>query len=262
MRKTSRLIFSFLILSALMCTAASAHEFIVKPHANGAVTPGQEVPMSVVSAHVFMISEELEGEGDAANIDLRLVDAAGEQPLALKKNKARLTWDTVAKVRKNGTAVVAAHRKPMYWTHTTKGWKQASKKGLSGVIKSSKYEKFSKTLLTVGGKTAGFDRVLGQRLEIVPVDDPASVRPGQELTLKVLLDGKPLATPILATFDGFSKQRNTYAYYTEDCCDDGTAKVRITSSGLWMVRVEHKVHEPNELYDDHVMRSVLVFEVI
>ena len=132
----------------------------------------------------------------------------------------------------------------MFWTVTTHGGKAVSKKGLTGVIKSGKYEKFSKTLLPVGGKTEGFDRVVGQQLEIMPVTDPATLHPGDEMKVRVLFEGKPLATPIYAGYDGFSKHQNTYAYYTEDCDDDGTASVAITAPGLWMVRVQHKVHEP------------------
>ena len=261
MRKISLVAMLALALGAMLCGPASAHEFLMKPHQLGAYAPGQTLPMSMISAHVFMVSEEVAGGGDAGNLAVRLLDAKGSVDMPLTKNEAGLTWDATAPLRTPGTAIVAAHRKPMFWTVTTHGGKAVSKKGLSGVIKSGKYEKFSKTLLPVGGKTTGFDRVVGQQLEIMPVTDPAGLHPGDEMKVKVLFEGKPLATPIYATYDGFSKHQNTYAYFTEDCDDDGVASVAITAPGLWMVRVQHKVHEPNDLYDDHVMRSVLVFEV-
>jgi len=47
-----------LLLSASLATA---HEFIVKP-ADFAPDPGQETALAVVSAHVFMVSEEMEPE--------------------------------------------------------------------------------------------------------------------------------------------------------------------------------------------------------
>ena len=42
---------------------------------------------------------------------------------------------------------------------------------------------------------------------------------------------------------------------------DGTAKVKITQPGVWMVRVQHTVPERNEDYDRYVARAVLLFEV-
>jgi len=61
-------------------------------------------------------------------------------------------------------------------------------------------------------------------------------------------------------YDGFSKEDNTYAYYTEGH-KDGTAKVKITNPGLWMMRVQHTAPEHNEEYDRYVARAVLLFDV-
>jgi hypothetical protein len=51
------------------------------------------------------------------------------------------------------------------------------------------------------------------------------------MQVKVLYKGQPLTTNVYATYDGFSKEENTCAYYTEGH-DDGTAKVKITHPGL------------------------------
>jgi uncharacterized GH25 family protein len=73
--------------------------------------------------------------------------------------------------------------------------------------------------------------VVGDALEVVPLTNPATVKPGNELTVKVLFKGQPLTTNVYATYDGFSKEANTYAYYAEGH-KDGTAKVKITQPGL------------------------------
>jgi uncharacterized GH25 family protein len=100
--------------------------------------------------------------------------------------------------------------------------------------------------------------VVGHRLEIVPVGNPAAAKTGDEITFKVLFEGKPLSTPVFATYDRFSESETTYAYYTE-AADDGTARVKITHPGLWMVRVENTVPEKSEDHDTYVARAVLVF---
>ena len=100
---------------------------------------------------------------------------------------------------------------------------------------------------------------IGDTLEIVPLTNP-TVRPGDELTVKVLFKGPPLATNVYATYDGFSQEENTYAYYTEGY-KDGTAKVKITHPGVWMVRVQRTAPERTEDYDRYVAHAVLLFEV-
>ncbi len=80
------------------------------------------------------------------------------------------------------------------------------------------------------------------------------------MEFRILFDGKPFSTNVYATFDGFSDNANTYAYFTETD-EGGSAKVKITHPGTWMVRVQHEINGATEDYDKHVMRAVLVFGV-
>jgi uncharacterized GH25 family protein len=122
------------------------------------------------------------------------------------------------------------------------------------------YEKFAKALVNVGGDDDSFAQPLGDRLEIVPLTNPAGVRAGQEMRVRVLFDGLPVMTRVTATYDGFSPRQDTYAYSTEDVAD-GRAYVMITRPGLWMVRVEHQIAEAKPTHERYVARAVLVFEV-
>ena len=84
-----------------------------------------------------------------------------------------------------------------------------------------------------------YEKVLGHRLKIVPANDPTAARIGDELVFWILFDGKPLQTNVFATYDGFSRYYNTYAYATES--RDSIARVEITHSGAWLVRVERRM---------------------
>jgi len=81
-----------------------------------------------------------------------------------------------------------------------------------------------------------------------------------EMAFDVLYDGKPIATKVLATYDGFSPQANTWAYCSKST-GSGLARVKISHPGLWMVRVEKERKIPGSGYDAHIMRSVLGFEI-
>lgn len=258
LKQCYRKILPLLALTLLLgAVPAQAHEFLLKP-VKLITHKGEAVPFSVVSAHVMMISEEVE---PLERVKLALVEGKQSTPLTVAANDALLTLDGQFTPTKDGTAILAGHREGVVWTQTTKGWVAASKQGLDGVISSNLYEKFCKTLITVGKSSDDWGRVLGQKLEIVPLSDPSAARVGDEIGFKFLYDGKPIAPEnVLATYDGFSYGTMTFAYSTEPG-DDGTAKVKITAPGVWMVRIAHKIDKPTADYDGIAMRSVLIFEV-
>ena len=257
MNRCVRAVLAVLILALVFPASALAHEFLLKPVQLEADL-GMEVPLSVVSAHVFMISEEME---PLDLTEVEFVQAGKSAPVKLTPNEVLMTLDGRIKPSTDGTAILAGHRKGAYWTKTTTGWKQAPKKGLDGVISSGLYEKFCKTLFTAGKGGDGWDKVLGQKLEIVPLTNPSLARPGDDVVVRILLDGKP-ASPesVMATYDGFTMTPNSYAYFTEPY-GEGLAKIKITHPGTWMIRTQCSLDGDGVNCDKHVIRSVLIFEV-
>ena len=256
MQKLTKSAVCAMALVLALAGTASAHETVLKPGAATAAA-GKAVPFGVHSAHVFIASEELETPADVK----AFVFADGKAtPVALVANDKTLTFDGEAAFAKPGTGIILVHRLPQVWSLTPEGMKKGTKKELPGATKSNRYEKFAKSLVAVDGQTAGFDAVVGQRLELVPLADPAKVAVGQDLDVKVLFDGQPTPATVLATYDGFTKNPNTYAYYTETD-DSGVAKVRITHPGLWLVRTEMKGAPADGAVDQEVLRSTLTFFV-
>ncbi|WP_066851803.1 DUF4198 domain-containing protein [Halodesulfovibrio spirochaetisodalis] len=239
----------------LMTTAlASAHEFILVPEQWKSYHADQQVPFSLASSHSFMHSEELEAKESVA------ASYEGDA-VTLHPNKAYLTWDGRVTLKSGNAAVIAAHRKGEIWSKTTSGWKKGDKSTLKGVILTRKYEKFAKSILPVEGKTAKFDRAVGHLLEIIPVDNPLTAHAGDEIRVKVLYNGKPVAPEnVFATYQGFTDTENTYAYTTEPY-GDGMAKIRISNPGLWMIRVQHVAEGNGDKYESHVLRATLTFPI-
>ena len=245
-----------LTLALIFSPLAMAHEFIIKP-VNMAPEPGEKLPLSVISAHVFMVSEEME---PLDQVDVSLVRGETNKTVNLVKNPTLMTLDGIVTLEDQGTYILSGHRKGMLWSQTTQGWKQAGKKGLSGVISSGKYEKFCKVLVNVGKYDEGYRQVMGHDLEIIPMENPAGKKVGDEVAFKILFKGAPLSTKVYATYDGFSRHPNTYAYFTETD-ENGVGIVKIHHAGRWMVRVENKIETKTEDYDTHALRAVLVFDI-
>ncbi len=58
---------------------------------------------------------------------------------------------------------------------------------------TEQYRKCAKVVFRTGeGGTGGFATPVGQKVEIVPLDDPTTTRPRQTLRVRVLFDGAPL----------------------------------------------------------------------
>jgi uncharacterized GH25 family protein len=95
------------------------------------------------------------------------------------------------------------------------------------------YSRCAKSLLAVGGAaTAGFDRVVGMPLELVPERNPYSLAAGATLPLRLLFDGKPLAGAQVAAL-----QRGRVAEQVVARTDaQGRVRLPLARPGLWLIK--------------------------
>lgn len=240
---------------AAYTTGAHAHEYVVKPGAMRAA-PGQPVPVEVVSSHVFITSQELE---DARDSHAGVWAEGKRTPIALQRDEAAKVHRGTMQAPSEGCFLVTGHRAGQVWSTTPQGSRRVGREA-PGATNVRMIEKFSKAVVNASAGDAGCLQPIGDKLEIVALTNPADAKPGQDITVQVLLDGKPVTVPVYATYDGFSPEDNTYAYYTEGR-PDGTARIRITQPGTWMVRAEWSGAERTAAYDRYTGRAVLVFEV-
>jgi hypothetical protein len=232
-------------LIALASSVVRADEFILKPFST-TVKAGERFSVATLSTRIFMRSQKLEAAKDVM-IEL-CSEGRREPPVPLSPNHIALTIDARVTAPSSTTFIVCAARLAQILSPPNGDRAGGSRK----------VEQFAKALVNLSVGDDGYRAVVGDRLEIVPVTNPAAAKIGAEITFKVLFDGQPLATPVFATYDRFSENETTYAYYTESA-SDGTAKVQITHSGLWMVRVETTLPEKTEDHDTYLARAVLVF---
>ncbi len=233
---------SMLAYKAELC----AHEFIIKPAALHAKA-GDKIPFSVLSTHVFMSGEELL---PAKSVNVSLVEGNKSVGLPLKENDILQTLDGSATLQTEGTAIIAGHLLEPVETVTSQE---------TGRSQKVRFEKFCKALVTVDAADKSYEKVLGHRLEIVPVGNPSAARVGDELAFKIFFDGKPLQAYVYATYDGFSRYYNTYAYATES--RDGIAHIKLSHPGMWMIRVEKRTEADTKDYDLLSLKATLVFAV-
>ena len=171
-----------------------------------------------------------------------------------------MSYEGTAKAPTDKSFILCGGRKAQLWAKTPAGTKRGTRKEFPNAPLVRSIEKFSKALINASADDDTWSRPIGDRLEIKPKANPATLKIGDELPVQVLFDGKPLATRIFATYAGFSKRDMTFAYYTEMEKADA-APIKITQPGLWIIRVEHIQEDKTEQHDRYDARAVFLFEV-
>jgi uncharacterized GH25 family protein len=138
--------------------------------------------------------------------------------------------------------------------------------GIADRPAAERYSKHVKTILQVGRSTTdSYERRLGYPIEIVPLVNPGVLAVGDTLEALVLADGKPVAGQLVyASYEGFhghddtGTHREAAAVRTDD---NGVARVEITRSGRWYLRLIRMLPSDQEGVDYESNWATLTFEV-
>jgi len=200
---------------------------------------GQAVPIEIGWGHKFPKDEVIK-EGFLKEIYAR--DSTGtKMPL---KQISQTAFEFVPQSEGSFTILAKVH--PGFLSKTTEGYKLQSKRGLENVVSCFRYDIRAKAVVNTGGKAKVPDEAVGDTLEIVPLKDPKDLKKGEALPVKILYDGKPLASvEVKATYAGFSDQPHTFAWNTKTD-EMGLAQIKILEKGDWLVNVVHEVPYPEQ----------------
>jgi uncharacterized GH25 family protein len=103
------------------------------------------------------------------------------------------------------------------------------------------YSRCAKALLQAGGgAAAGYDRVLGLPLELVPGASPAGLPAGGELPVTLLFRGKPLAGALVVAIPRGAPA----AKVSGRTGADGKVRLRLDRPGDWLVKAVHMEPAP------------------
>lgn len=105
-----------------------------------------------------------------------------------------------------------------------------------------RYSRFLKTYVQVGSdNTEDFKKPIGFTIEIIPHNNPAFLKVGDQLEVQLLYNGKPLrGNRIMATHETYSSKPEDYAQ-TVETDKNGKAWFKITNPGIWIIRSNHMI---------------------
>lgn len=260
---------ALLLLSG--ATVLAAHDLFIKLTASF-VRPGAAVRAPVLNG-TFSSSTNAVARSRIA--DLSLVTPGGRERLdTTAVDASRDTTFLALRTGGAGTYVVALSTRPNNIDLSGKDFTgYLREEALTGVIAARKqagtsadsvterYSKHVKAVFQVGdARSDGYQTVLGYPAELVPLDNPYSLKPGGTLRVRCLVDGKPAAG--LAVLAGGRRPDGSRLRRLEVASDaDGIASVPLASRGHWYVKFIHmaKVDEPGVEYESKW--ATLTFEL-
>lgn len=235
---------------------ALAHDFWINAAQDGA----DPVRAQIGYGHGFPAVEAIAADRLHIFKPLRLVTPEGTTEMMQKGEN--YAYEGVAALKK-GSYLVVGDYTPTFWSKNAEGWKQANRTQMTDATYCEEAVMAGKAILNVDG---GMDAALiaqpvGQKIEIVPQVNPASVKPGGVFPIQVLYEGKPVKTAeVTASYADFPSKESKAFYGRTDL--KGMIDVIPLKAGYWFIQVKHEVPYPDlKLCDEVVAVATLSFHI-
>ena len=206
--------------------------------------------------------------------DLSLVGPGGRAavPRAAWKPQGDTTWLTLTPASA-GTYVVGASLTPRQIALTAVQFNEyLEHDGIPDVLNArrvagelskdarERYHKHVKAILQVGeNRTDAFGAVLGYPAEIVPLRNPYAARIGDTLSVRALVDGKPVANQLVIA--GGEQDGRAMPEVRARSDSAGVARFALGAAGKWYIKFIHMVPVSGDSVNYESKWATLTFQV-
>ncbi len=236
------------VAAALACTLAGAHEFWLLP---GAFTSAAARPVTLA----LFVGEQFAGDRVAFNraVVARLRDVTrGGAVDFTEQMPEQPAGEFAFRPATAGTHLIAMDSHPSLIELPAEKFhaylhdeglddvvqaRQAA--GTAGVAGRERFRRNAKAVVQVGPvPDDGYAARTGQKLEIVPLRHPGRMRAGEDLSLQVFFDGRPLGGRLVKLWHRRGAQTVTIRAVTGA---DGKVAFTLPWAGVWMASVVQMV---------------------
>ncbi|MFQ5628932.1 MAG: DUF4198 domain-containing protein [bacterium] len=268
----------FTVLFILTCVAVlSAHDMFLKL-TSFLLAPNANVSMALYNG-TFEKSENFITRDRM--LDVSIVGPGSERvhPDTSQWRNAGATTMLDFKTGDSGTYVVGVSTKARMIALSAKDFNEyLIHDGLLDVLEARKknnelekdarelYSKHVKAIIQVGDKRSdGYKANLGYPIEIIPLQNPYTLKAGEDLAVQVLRDGKPVAKQLVygsyAGYHGHDDEGDHVEAVKIRTDEAGIAKIKLEKSGQWYIRLIHMVASDKNDVDYESNWATLTFEV-
>lgn len=257
---------------AVTATALQAHDFFFRAN-SFFVAPGATVFIRALNG-TFSKSENSITRDRLR--DLSVVGPGGrDHPDTAAWSTTGDTSVLTVKAGQQGTYVVGASLKPREITLKANDFNQyladdgipdvltlRRKKGEMRKGATERYSKHIKAILQVGNKRDGaYSTILGYPAELIPLDNPYSVKAGGMIRVRSMVDGKPAANQLIVS-GGRNQSGGRFPERRVRSDKAGIARIPLSKKGQWYVKFINMVPFTGaEKIDYESKWATLTFEV-
>ncbi len=230
----------------------AAHDFWIVPNAF-AIADGGTIEVRGQTSSRFPTSESavaLARIADArvigASSEERIADLSIAAPSLMLRHRPRGTGQRIVAIALHPTTLRASGPGFKRYMELEGAAELAARYEREGILPKTdsitrRYAKFAKTFVEVGlNGPRAFSRVVGHVAELMPLSDPAKLRAGDTLALRLLYRGKPLASAHMHA--GRAADGGTETDHLSLATDqNGVVRVPVANAGLWNARTLHIV---------------------
>lgn len=238
-------------LGALACAGAGAHEFWMLPQAF-------RLPVGGAATLSLAVGEDFEGDPMPFSrplvADLRRLSLASDTDLRDLTPSSGSAASVHVNLPSAGTHVIALDTHPSFNVLPADKFNDYLKEdglvdaqraraaaGTEASPGRERYRRNVKVILNAGARSDGtFRRRTGQRLELVPQQDPALLRPPKPMTFQVWFDDRPLAGALVRLWHGHGPGAEKLTL-TKVSDSQGKVTLPLARDGTWMASVVHMV---------------------
>ncbi|WP_027183905.1 DUF4198 domain-containing protein [Desulfovibrio inopinatus] len=247
---------AFVLCLTLGVSSAFAHDFWV----NAETAKDQVIKVDIGYGHDFPNPESIPEKRVHLFEAPTFVTPAGE--VALKQSGENYAYQGMFDAKPGSYLALGTYR-PTFWSKGPRGWAMEDRTQMKDAELCEHVSMYAKNILNVGDSSENtfIGKPVGQGLEIIPLVNPATVKPGGKFPIQILVNGKPAKTvEVTATFGGFS-DKESKAFYGHTGLD-GKIDIIPLKAGYWMVEAEYKEKYKDEsVCDDTYLLSTLTFSI-
>lgn len=220
---------------------ASAHSLYIQSGRHR-VKEGKKTPFFFAYGHHFPVDDGVRAKKLAS---IKIYNPAGEI-IEFSPRDDTCLQSRMMEYSSTGVYVLTAETNPGHYTKWVdkKGRDRSSIKPMSAVrgeaskiVKALYSKQYAKSYVRCGESDGTFIGRVGLPLELVPMQDPTTLKPGDTLTLKVFSGGKRYSGKGHwdATYGGYSTESEDLYHPGVDVSGD-TIKVSLDQPGKWFIR--------------------------
>ena len=248
---------NILLFTAGTAMLAHAHFIYLMPQ-KFLAQPGERILVSVHSGDEFprgieaadpnrLVARVIAGDGIVPLGHFRMAGKATHTAAPLAAGSQWLVVNTTPRIHTMEGPQFQAYLKDegLDWAAA---WR--AENGFEARRERERYSKYAKAYVVAGDPTAAWQKPVGLTIEIVPLADPAALKPGSELPVQVLWRGQPLAGMRIEAAWASAGQNGIAIVGRTD--SEGRIRVPFDKPGQWRisgVAIERTADDPDAAWE-------------